>query len=127
MRKVADNDGRQGERGAISIKALLILGFVAASIFVVIKVVPPYVEQRQVIYEIEEMARIATVRNLNEEKIKVELEKIRAGNDLPDGSISLADRSKSAVRVKIAYSRTIDFLVTNYIWKVDKEVIGKSL
>jgi hypothetical protein len=125
MRKVAGNN-RQGERGAISIKALLILAFLATAIFVVIKIVPPYVEQRQVLYEIEEMARIAAVRNLNEEKIEAEIEKIRAGNDLPDGSITLTDRSKT-VKVKVAYSRTIDFLVTNYVWTVNEEIIGKSL
>jgi hypothetical protein len=126
MRKTAGNHARQSERGAISIKALLILASFAAVIFVVIKVVPAYVEQRQVIYDVEEMARIATVRNLTEERIKNEIEKIRAGNDLPDGSIVLAARDKS-VRVKIGYSRTINFLVTSYVWRVNQEVIGKSL
>jgi hypothetical protein len=126
MRKAANNHARHGEQGAISIKAVLILAFLAASIFVVIKVVPAYVEQRQVIYDVEEVARIAQVRNLNEERIKDEIEKIRAGNDLPDGSIVLAARDKN-VRVKIGYSRTINFVVTSYVWRVDKEVIGKSL
>jgi hypothetical protein len=126
MIKIAGNDAREGERGAISIKALLIFTLFAASLFVVIKIVPAYVEQRTVIHDIEELARIASVRNLSDEKIKVEIERVRTGNDLPDGSITLGARDKT-VRVKIAYSRTINFLVTSYIWKVDEEVIGKSL
>jgi hypothetical protein len=126
MRRMAGNDARMSERGAISIKAVLILLLMAGSIFIVVKVVPVYVEQRQVVYEVEELARIASVRNFNEDRINTEIEKVRTGNDLPEGSITLINKDKT-VKVQVSYSRTVNLLLTNYVWRVDKSIVGKSL
>ena len=117
---------RATERGAISIKMLLILLLLIATVVVVIKVVPVYVEQRAVLFDVDEVARIAYVRNFNEDKIKLELEKIRAKNDLPADSLTLLGR-EGTVKVQVSYSRTINLLVTNYVWRVDSAIVGKSL
>jgi Flp pilus assembly protein TadG len=126
METVAGHHAREGERGAASIKTVLIFLFLAALTFGVVKIVPVYVEQRQVVYEVEEVARIASVRNFKEERIAQEIEKIRESNDLPDGSINLVT-SGNSVRINLSYSRTINLLVTNYVWRVEKDITGKSL
>jgi hypothetical protein len=126
MRDVLNNDARAGERGAISIKALLILFTLAVTVFLVIKVVPVYVEQRKLMWDIEELARIAAVRNWKEDKIEPEVKKIRGTYDLPDGSINVVKHDRD-VQIKIGYIRAIDLVVTTYDWKVDRTIVGKEL
>ena len=117
---------RAGERGAISIKAVLMLLIVAAVVFIVIKGAPIYVEQRKVIYDVDELARVATIRGWKEDKINQDIAKIRGEYDLPEGSINLLPRDKN-VQIVIAYQRDIDLLVTTYTWKVDHTAVGKEL
>jgi len=126
MRDGLNENARAGERGAISIKTLLILFAVAVAAFVVIKVVPVYVEQRKLMWDVEELARIAAVRNWKEDKIDPEVKKIRGTYDLPDGSINVVKHDRD-VQIKVGYSRAIDLVVTTYDWKVDRTIVGKEL
>jgi hypothetical protein len=126
MRDVLNDNARAGERGAISIKALLTLFTLAIATFLVIKFAPVYIEQRKLMYEVEELARIIAVRNWKEEKIDPEVKKIRGNYDLPDGSINVVKRDRD-VQITIGYIKTVDLLVTIYDWKVDRIIIGKEL
>jgi hypothetical protein len=118
---------RAGERGAISIKAILMIFATLCVAFVLLKVVPVYVEQRKVTYDVEELARIAAVRNYNNDKIAPEIAKIRGTYELPEGSINLLDRKGQSVQIAINYKRSIDLLVTTYDWTVTQTVIGKDI
>lgn len=126
MKEVLRMHARADERGAVSIKAILTLLVLATATFVVIKVVPIYVEQRQVIHQVDELARIAAVRGLKVERINQDIEKIRGEHDLPENSITLGPAQKG-VNIVVGYSKNIDFLVTNYIWRVEYTAIGKEL
>jgi hypothetical protein len=126
MRDVINNDARAGERGAISIKALLMLFIVGAAAFLVLKFAPVYIEQRKLMHDVEELARIAAVRNWKEEKIDPEVKKIRGEYDLPDGSLNVVKRDRD-VQITVGYSRAIDLLVTTYDWRVDRTITGKEL
>ena len=126
MMEAAVTEARPAERGAVSIKLLLALLLLAATVVVVIKVVPVYIEQRAVLFDVDEVARIGYVRNLSEEKIKAELEKVRTRNDLPADSLTLLGRD-GIVKVQVSYSRTINLLVTDYVWRVDSAISSKSL
>ena len=126
MRKVPGFRIGEGEEGAISIKTLFVLVLLAASITIIIKIVPVYTEQRQVRYKVEDMANKAAVRNLNDAKINEMIEVIRAEFDLPDGSITLLGHDKN-VRVQITYNRTLNFLVTTYVWRVDENIVAKPI
>jgi hypothetical protein len=126
MRDVMNNDPRARERGAISIKALLMLCVLAAAAFVVIKFAPVYIEQRKLMHDVEELARIAAVRNWKEDKIDPEVKKIRGDYDLPDGSLNVVKHDRD-VKITVGYSRAIDLLVTTYDWRVDRTIIGKEL
>jgi hypothetical protein len=126
MRDVINNDARAGERGAISIKALLMLFIIGAAAFLVLKFAPVYIEQRKLMHDVEELARIAAVRNWKEEKIDPEVKKIRGEYDLPDGSLNVVKRDRD-VQITVGYSRAIDLLVTTYDWRVDRTITGKEL
>jgi hypothetical protein len=126
MRDVLDDNARAGERGAISIKALLMLSTLAIATFLVIKFAPVYIEQRKLMYEVEELARIIAVRNWKEEKIDPEVKKIRGNYDLPDGSINVVKRERD-VQITVGYNRPVDLLVTTYDWRVDRIIVGKEL
>ena len=126
MMEAAVRGTRAGERGAVSIKMIFVVLLLAATALVVIKVVPVYIEQRAVLFDVDEIARIAYVRNFNEDKIKLELEKIRAKNDLPENSLTLLGREGN-VKVQVSYSRTVNLVVTQYVWRVDSAIVGKSL
>jgi ABC-type siderophore export system fused ATPase/permease subunit len=126
MKEVLRMRARAGERGAVSIKAVLTLLALSTAAFVVIKIVPIYVEQRQVIHQVEELARISAVRGFKVERINQDIEKIRGDYDLPENSITLGPAQKG-VRIIIGYSKNIDFLVTNYIWRVEHTAVGREL
>ena len=126
MMEAAVTKARPGERGAVSIKMILVLLLVAATVVIVVKVVPVYIEQRAVLFDVDEVARIAYVRNLTDEKIKMELEKVRTKNDLPVDSLTLLGRD-GIVKVQVSYSRTINLLVTDYVWRLDSAISTKSL
>jgi hypothetical protein len=126
MRDAFNDKARAGERGAISIKALLMLFTLAIVTFLVIKFAPVYIEQRKLMYDVEELARIAAVRNWKEDKLDPELKKLRGTYDLPDGSINAVKHDRD-VQITIGYSRPIDLLVTTYDWKVARIIVGKEL
>ena len=126
MSDVISTDSRAGERGAVHIKTIIMLFVAASVVLLAIKLVPVYVEQRGVIYDVEELARIAAVRGWKEDRINPEINKIRGKYELPEGSISFAGRDQS-VRINVGYSRAVDLFVTTYAWKVERTIIGKEI
>ncbi|HXG63678.1 MAG TPA: hypothetical protein VNO70_01135 [Blastocatellia bacterium] len=118
---------RAGERGAITIKALFGLLVLAAAIFVVIKIVPVYTEQQEIIHDADELARISAVRDLKNDKIKEGITKIIQQHELPEGSITLISKEGGRVQIGVNYSRNVNFLVTDYTWEVQYVAKGKDL
>lgn len=126
MRQALENDSRAGERGAISIKVALMLFIAAAVAFAVIKIAPVYVEERDILYRVDELARIAAVRNWKEDRINADIEKLRSEFDLPEKSITLIPDQK-AIKINVGYTRSVNLLVTTYDWKVEHTATGKEL
>ena len=121
------SERRAGERGAVSIKAIIVVFLLASAIFLVMKLAPVYVEQRKVIFDVEELARIATVRGYKDERIAPEIAKIRTTYDLPEGSINLLERVGPGVQIVVTYTRSVDLLVTTYDWKVEHRIVGREI
>ena len=120
-------ESRARQRGAVSIKTIVILFVLFCAAFLMLKLVPVYVEQRKVIFEVEELARIATVRSFKDERIVPEITKIRGTYELPEGSINLLQRVGPGVQIAVNYTRSVDLLVTTYSWKVEHTIVGKEL
>lgn len=127
MSNIIGRDSRPGERGAVSIKAVLGLFFVAVVAFGVIKIAPVYIEQQRVVHEVNELARVAAVRGWKDDKINQDIKRISVEYTLPDNGINFVGKSEKGVQINVAYQRNIDLLVTTYEWKVDHTVIGKDL
>ena len=117
---------RSGELGAISMKALLGIVIAAVAIFSLIKFVPVYVEQQQVKHEIDELARTAAVRGWKDDRIALDVKRLRTSYSLPDDSINYVAQDRR-VQVVLGYKRDIDLFVTSYAWRVDYTTTGKEL
>ena len=124
MKKI---DSRAGERGAVSIKTLLTFLIVGLGIFAAVKIVPVYAEQRQIVFEVDELANKASVRNLKEEEVKKAIDALLAKYTLPEGSIKIDSYAANKVQLTLGYSKAIDFLITKYDWKVNYVVSGKAI
>ena len=127
MSNVTGADARPQERGAISIKALLIFVLLGVATFMVIKIAPVYIDERQVTFKVDDLANKSAVRNSKEDDIKKAIEAIKKDYNLPENSINLVSREAGKVQISLSYQKDIDLLVTTYQWKVNYTAAGKDL
>lgn len=127
MNNVRCTDARPGELGAVSFKTILMLVGITVAAFIVIKITPVYVDQRQVTFKVEDLANKSAVRNSKVEDIQKAIDAIRKEYSLPENSINLVSREQGKVKISINYQRTIDLVVTSYDWKVAHTADGKDL
>lgn len=120
-------DERSGELGAISIKTLLMIVALVIGAFVVIKVAPVYVDERQITFKVDDLANKSAVRNSKEVDIEKAIEAIRKEYELPENSIHIVSREAGRVQISLNYQKTIDLVVTSYEWKVAHTAAGKDL
>ena len=126
MKTDLETNSWDSERGAISIKAALGLLVAAVAIFTLIKFVPIYVEQQQLKHEVDELARTAAVRGWKDDRIALDIKRLRTDYSLPEGSINFVAQDRR-VQVVVGYKRDIDLLITSYTWQVDYTANGKEL
>jgi len=127
MSNTTDTDALPQERGAISIKVLLMLVLLGAATFIVIKIAPVYIDERQVTFKVDDLANKSAVRNSKEDDIKKAIEAIKKDYNLPENSINLVSREAGKVQISLSYQKDIDLLVTTYQWKVNYTAAGKDL
>lgn len=117
----------KGERGAVQIKTALSVMVLLVGAFIIIKVAPVYIEQRQIAHEVGELARIAAVRRMEKDKINKQIGEIQNKYSLRDGSISLAEEPKNGrVNITVNYNVKIDFFLTEYDWQYNDTIQGKE-
>lgn len=114
------------ERGAVKITTVLWLSILLIVVFLAIKISPVYIEQKEIAHEVEELARKASVRNTEKDKIQKEIADLEKRYSLKDGSITIATKEVDNVSVAVKYTVPIDFWVTRYDWKCDYRVQGKG-
>jgi uncharacterized membrane protein len=127
MSNATGADARPRERGAISIKVLLSLIFIGIAAFIVIKIAPIYIDERQLTFKVDDLANKSAVRSTKEVDINKAIEFIRQEYDLPENSISLVSREPGRVKISVSYQKDIDFLVTTYQRKFAYTAAGKDL
>jgi hypothetical protein len=115
------------ERGAVSIKTLLTFAFIGAVILTLVKILPVYAEQRQIIFDVDELANKCAIRNIKTDDVKKAITELTSKYSLPEGSISLISHEQDRAQITLSYKKSIDFLVTKYDWKVDHVALGKAL
>ena len=120
-------DARPRERGAISIKVLFTLILIGIAAFIVIKIAPVYIDERQLAYKVDDLANKSAVRNLKEDDINKAIEFIRKEYELPENSINLISREPGRVKISVSYQKNIDFLVATYQREFTYTAAGKDL
>src|SRR5262252_8093684 len=118
-----------GEKGAVTIKAALIVVSLLVIMFVAIKTVPVYVEQEQVKHATDELANKAAygISVYSVDKINKEIQTICHEYGLPEDSINLASKGDGRAEITVKYAVPIDFLVATYSWQVDYTANGKGI
>ena len=127
MRNPNSDAPRAGDRGAISIKAMVSLALAATALFIVFKVAPVYWDEQQVKHQLDELARITANQSIKPERISKRIEEIRAEFNLPENSITMTAIGNQTAQFALKYSVTIDFFVSSYVWSVDYVAVGKGL
>jgi len=120
---------REGERGAVTIKAVLIVVCLVIAAVVLIKVVPVYIEQQQIYHDTDELARKAALGTAaySKDKIEREIVSITQNYGLPEGSIQLATLEGNHSEISVKYTREIDFFIASYSWGVEYRAVGKGI
>ena len=118
---------RTGERGAISIKALISLVLAAVALFVIVKVAPVYWDEQQIKHQVDELARMTANQTIKPERVNKRIEEIKDEFKLPADSITMTSSANQMAQFALKYSVTIEFFVTSYVWKVDYVTVGKGL
>ena len=127
MTNIKCTDARSCELGAVSIKTILILVGLAAAAFMLFKLVPVYVDERQITFKVEDLANKSAVRNSKDADIQKAIDVIKKEYELPENSIALVSREPGKVQISLNYQKSIDLLVTTYEWKVAHMAAGKDL
>lgn len=126
MRNRTTTSLRASERGAIQIKTALALAVVLIGAFIVIKIAPVYIEQRQITHDVDELARIASVRRMEKDKIGKQIADIQNKYSLKEGTINLVEAQQGRVNIAINYAVPIDFFVTTYNWQYNYTAEGRE-
>src|SRR5262249_829673 len=112
---------RQGERGAVSIKTVFIVLFLAIAVLLLVKMVPVYFEQQQIEPNADELARKASLglADYSKDKINNEIQALINEYQLPQGSIQLSAIEGNRAEIIVKYSRNVDLLLMSYSWDVN--------
>ena len=119
----------EGERGAVSIKAVLIVVFLLVAAVLLIKIVPVYVEQQEIEHSTDELARKASLGlpAYSKDKINNEIQAMINEYGLPEGSIQLSAIEGNHAEISVKYTRSIDLLLTSYAWDVNYTSVHKGI
>ena len=117
---------RATERGAVRIQTLLTFVAIGIVVLVLVKIAPVYTEQRQILFDVDELAHKSAVRNLKADEIKKAIGELSTKYALPNGSINLVAHDQNKAHISVSYKKTINFIVTDYDWKVDHTALGKA-
>jgi len=129
MRNASTTRLASDEKGAITIKAALVVTSLVAIAFAAIKIVPVYVQQEQVKHATDELANKAAygISVYSVDKINKEILTICHEYSLPEDSINLASKGDGKAEITVKYAVPIDFLVATYSWQVDYTATGKGI
>jgi hypothetical protein len=99
--------------GGGGLKAILYTAILIIAVYVVFKIVPPYVSEYQLVDKMQEQARFAIVNRYSDEQIRDNIFKVV--QDLDIEGVKREDikvtATQSVVRISVAYSVPVDFMV----------------
>jgi uncharacterized membrane protein len=117
---------RRTERGAVEIKTVFFILVVLVGILLVVKIAPVYIQQREITYEVDDLARIAAVRSYKKDKIDKAIADLVSKHELQEGSITLKALEQGRCLIAVNYTIPINLWVTTYNWQYDYTANGKE-
>jgi cell division protein FtsL len=103
--------GRRAERGAVTLKTVVLVALAALAIYLAFKLVPPYVSEYQLQDKMQELARFGIVNHYSDEQIRDNVFKVAQDLDLPakreDIKVTV---TQSIVRISLEYTVPVDLL-----------------
>lgn len=103
---------RRGERGEGRLKALIYTAFLVVSVFVAIKVVPPYVTEYQLKDKLNEQARFGVVNRWPADQIKDNIYKVIQDLDIPAQRDDVkVQNTNHGIMISVSYTVPLDFWV----------------
>jgi hypothetical protein len=100
------------QRGAGKLKAILYTVFLIAAIYVVVKLVPPYVADYQLKDKMNEQARFAIVNRYTDEHVRDLIFKVVQDLDIPAKREDIkVNATNHGMSINVSYSVPVDFLV----------------
>ncbi|HJX96141.1 MAG TPA: hypothetical protein VJ324_11020 [Candidatus Acidoferrum sp.] len=109
--RISMKPGRRAERGAVTLKTVVLVTVAVLAIYLAIKLVPPYVSEYQLQDKIQELARFGIVNHYTDEQIRDNVFKVAQDLDLPakreDIKVSV---TQSIVKISMEYTVPVDLL-----------------
>ncbi|HEY6387819.1 MAG TPA: hypothetical protein VIX91_19250 [Candidatus Acidoferrum sp.] len=109
--RISMKPGRPAERGAVTLKTVVLLTVAVLAIYLAIKLVPPYVSEYQLQDKMQELARFGIVNRYTDEQIRDNVFKVAQDLDLPakreDIKVSV---TQSIVKISMEYTVPVDLL-----------------
>lgn len=103
--------GRRVERGAVTLKTVVLVALAVLAIYLAFKLVPPYVSEYQLQDKMQELARFGIVNHYSDEQIRENVFKVAQDLDLPakreDIKVTV---TQSIVRISLEYTVPVDLL-----------------
>jgi cell division protein FtsL len=102
---------RRAERGAVTLKTVVLVALAVLAIYLAFKLVPPYVSEYQLQDKMQELARFGIVNHYSDEQIRDNVFKVAQDLDLPakreDIKVTV---TQSIVRISLEYTVPVDLL-----------------
>jgi hypothetical protein len=109
--RISMKRGRRAERGAVTLKTVVLVALAALAIYLAFKLVPPYVSEYQLQDKMQELARFGIVNHYSDEQIRDNVFKVAQDLDLPakreDIKVTV---TQSIVRISLEYTVPVDLL-----------------
>ena len=119
----------RSERGFLSFSALFGLVFVAALIFVSIKLLPPYISNYQFQDYIDTLARTATYTPITEADLRKEIIKEARGYGIPLDyrQVAVQKVTGTSVSIVVHYEVPVDLLARQVVLKFDAAAGNRNI
>ena len=109
--RISMKRGRRVERGAVTLKTVVLVALAVLAIYLAFKLVPPYVSEYQLQDKMQELARFGIVNHYSDEQIRENVFKVAQDLDLPakreDIKVTV---TQSIVRISLEYTVPVDLL-----------------
>lgn len=117
---------RRSERGEGGGKFIVYLLFLAIGGYLAIQNVPTYFKMQNLKHDLAELARGAGAVNMSVEKVRKRADEIAQSYDVSPSDVKV-DKNGRNLKISLSTTRTLNFIVTDYEWKIRQETTESAM